>query len=58
MKKFIVLLICLILAGCSFTRSMTIKAGAKGAKAKVYGQLDAGEMVYSSTTRITIGTTK
>lgn len=50
MVKWSLLIAIILLSGCTFSREMSVRAGAKGANAKIYGQLDAGEMVYNSMT--------
>lgn len=55
MRKMIVLaMVALILSGCSIIRHTRISAGAKGAKAKAYGELEAGTVVYEGKTVIKI----
>lgn len=51
MKKVnlgVLLSICLLIAGCAFAWDKQLTVGAKGAKTKIYGELESGQMVYNS----------
>ena len=49
MKKIILLvLLVFLMSGCAFKWNKRMTVGAKGAKAKVYGELESGELLYES----------
>lgn len=45
------LILLFLLNGCTFYRRITVRAGADGAKAKQYGEVESGELVVSTETR-------
>lgn len=57
-----ILLICFastfLISGCTFCREMNVTAGADGAKTKIYGNLEEGEVMYSSKTFFRFGCCK
>jgi len=52
MIKLLVLIV--LLSGCSFSRTIEIDLTAKGAKAKAYGELQEGDAILKTTTNFNL----
>lgn len=48
MKKALLLIICMMMVGCSFTWNTRASVGARGVNAEGYGQLEGGMVIYES----------
>ena len=54
-KKLILLILIISLSGCTIAWKKEFTVGAKGAKTKAYGTLDAGELLYKSDWYLNLG---